>query len=68
MVRLWSFHRRSDMGAPGHLPSAGGAGDQAAAMLDAFQAMDAAAAELRQRDEDGSSGGRSGGAGPGSRR
>lgn len=36
--------------AAGHLPEAGGYGDQAAIMLDAFEIMSAAEAELLQQE------------------
>ena len=41
MLGLWSMWR-SGMGGVGHLPDAGGSLDQAAIMIDAFRAMDAA--------------------------
>lgn len=49
MVRLWSLYRGGGMGV-GHLPETGGAGDQAAIMIDAFGVMEAMAAKLPQRE------------------
>lgn len=56
MVRLWRAYRPSPgrlgglvqgvVPVVGHLPEAGGAGEQAAIMLDAFAIMDSAEAEL----------------------
>jgi hypothetical protein len=49
MARLWRL-ACPGMGA-GHLPDAGGAGEQAAIMMDAFAVMSAAEAELRKANE-----------------
>ncbi|BBK30314.1 hypothetical protein EDC65_2241 [Stella humosa] len=54
MLRFWAAWRGGGMG-PGHLPAAGGYGDQAAIMMDALHLMDAADARLgaeekRRRD------------------
>ena len=46
MIRLWRLYQ-GGMGG-GHLPDAGGSGQQAAIMLDAFAAMNAAEAELEK--------------------
>lgn len=51
MLTLWRAYRGGGPGlfgggGGGHLPDAGGAGDQAAVMLDAFAAMSGAAAEI----------------------
>lgn len=56
MVRLWRAYRpppgRIDgmagglIPVTGHLPESGGAGEQAAAMMDAFEIMSAAEAEF----------------------
>ncbi|CAO3453860.1 hypothetical protein [Azospirillum argentinense] len=60
MVRLWRAYRPAPgriggMAAgvfpvAGHLPEAGGYGDQAAILLDAFEIMSAAEAELTSDD------------------
>ncbi|MGE0715651.1 MAG: hypothetical protein AB7P02_09420 [Alphaproteobacteria bacterium] len=50
MVRIWNQYRGGGMGA-GHLPEAGGTGDQAAIMMDALLAMDAAEGELRAAEK-----------------
>lgn len=49
MVRLWGLYRGGGFG-PGHLPDAGGAGDQPAIMLDAFAIMSAVAADYEKKD------------------
>lgn len=49
MVRLWMLYRGGGFGA-GHLPQAGGTGDQAALMLDAFALMSGVAAEFEKRE------------------
>ena len=46
MVRLWRLFRE------GHLPESGGAGEQAAAMLDAFGIMSAAESDLASEIEE----------------
>ncbi len=51
MVRLWSLYRGSGMGA-GHLPDAGGTGDQPAIMMDAFGLMTGVAAKLDEEDKE----------------
>ena len=48
MLRFWSAWRTGGMGGPGHLPEAGGFGDQAAIMMDALRVMDAAEARLAE--------------------
>lgn len=50
MLGLWQMYRGGGMGG-GHLPDAGGAGDQAAIMMDCFRVMDAALAELEEEAE-----------------
>jgi hypothetical protein len=50
MIRLWRLYQ-GGMGG-GHLPDAGGSGQQAAIMLDAFAAMNAAEAELEKDRKD----------------
>jgi|TARA_B100000315_G_C14360590_1_gene488275 hypothetical protein len=46
MIRLWRLFRE------GHLPESGGAGEQAAAMLDAFGIMSAAESDLASEIEE----------------
>ncbi|MFC5358262.1 hypothetical protein [Azospirillum himalayense] len=60
MVRFWRAYRPAPgrivgmaagvVPVAGHLPEAGGYGDQAAIMLDAFEIMSAAEAELTSDD------------------
>lgn len=45
MVRLW-LQWRGSMGRAGYCPEAGGMMDQCAAMMEAFEIMDGAKAEL----------------------
>lgn len=52
MLTIWCACRASGFG-PGHLPAAGGAGDQSALMMDCLNLMNAAEAKLRKaRGED----------------
>lgn len=50
MLGLWQMYRGGGMGG-GHLPDRGGAGDQAAIVMDGFRVMDAALAELEEDEE-----------------
>jgi len=51
MLRLWKAFQGGGMGI-GHLPDAGGFGDQAAIMIEAFEIMSAAKAELQKPKKD----------------
>lgn len=48
MIRLWRLYQGSGFG-PGHLPQRGGVLDQPVIMLEAFDLMSAAEAELKEK-------------------
>jgi hypothetical protein len=50
MARLWGQYRGGGLGGVGHLPEAGGTGDQAAIMLDAFALMSEAVRPFEEKD------------------
>lgn len=51
MLALWGLYRGNGMGG-GHLPGAGGSGDQAAIMIDAFRVMDGAWSKLEEEEDE----------------
>jgi hypothetical protein len=51
LLRLWSAYANGGMGV-GHLPGAGGYGDQAAGTMSAIEFCSSVQARIRKRDED----------------
>jgi hypothetical protein len=49
VLDVWLAYRRSGMGAVGYLPFAGGYAEQPAALMRAFEAMDAASARIDKK-------------------
>lgn len=50
ILELWQAYRRDAMGAPGHLPFAGGYAEQPAALMRALEACSAVEARIRARE------------------